>query len=105
MTNTSNKKERKEVIVRCANCKEYLIIRGNEVLKQKWLEQGYAKGFKEGEDSLHNKSRKICWKDGYANALADVAIIINQWSCTYALLKNSHAINKLKQEIAKLEKK
>ena len=46
-------------------------------------------------DRLTNNKRKSLILD-------DVEIIIDQWTCTYALLKNSHAINKLKQEIAKL---
>jgi hypothetical protein len=28
----------------------------------------YNLGYKDGEDSLHNKSRKICWQDGYNKA-------------------------------------
>lgn len=50
------------------------------------FDNGYAKGFKEGEDSLHNKSRKVCWEDGYAKALADVEKIIAEQSNTFRVI-------------------
>jgi hypothetical protein len=76
--------------------------------------QCHAEGYKEGLNSLHNKSRKICWEDGYKKAIEDIKILINEIAkglyhenvCDCDICyEQLEILRKLKLELRKYEKR
>jgi hypothetical protein len=67
----------------------------------------YNLGYKDGEDSLHNKSRKICWEDGYNTAIDNVEINIDKINYDKELGTNifsEDTIFRFKERLKKLKR-